>query len=182
MTEHDPPLATYTFRRSVLEQHKTYLLYPDRILVESGGFPPQIYLLADVEKVRLKYEHSKQRAYYQCFLHTRRGKIALHHLTWQGFGDFHDLRATYTPFVRKTLAQLADYPNVQFRAGSRVNFIFAILGVPLMAALAVLAVRFDRDGSATLATLMMAICLAMIGPSRPRKFDPLEPPDDLLPS
>lgn len=182
MVEHDAPLAQYTFRRSILEQHRTYLLYPDRIIVESGEFPAQTYLLADVESVRLKYEHSKQRAYYQCFIRTRRGRIALHHLTWQGFGNFHDLRSTYTPFVRVTLAQLANYPNVQLRAGSRVNFIFAILGVPLMAALAVLAVRFDRNGSATLAMLMMTICLMMIGPSRPRKFDPLAPPDDLLPS
>lgn len=36
MTETDEPLARYGFRRSVLEEHRTYSLYPDRIVIEGG--------------------------------------------------------------------------------------------------------------------------------------------------
>lgn len=181
MTAEEAPLAQYLFRRSVLEQHRTYLLYPDRIVVESGEFPAQTYPLGEVESVRLKYERTKQRAYYQCFIRTRRGRIALHHLSWQSFGKFEDRRAAYTPFVRAVLAQLAQQPNVRFRAGSTANFIGAIAGIPLMAFLAVLAVQFDRSGPAILAGSMLVLCLLMLGPSRPRRFDPLAPPTDLLP-
>ena len=181
MSPTDEPLARYFFRRSVLESARTYSVYADRIEIEGGGGVPQIYLLCDVRRVHLKYEHTKQREYYQCVIHTARGRISLRHVDWRGPMDFKDQRATYTPFVRTLLAQLEAYPNVQFKAGSMVNFLAAVLGVPIMAGLGLLAMYHDRNGSAALAGLMMGICLLMIRPSRPRRFDPLAPPDDLLP-
>jgi len=181
MTPTDAPLAQYTFRRSVLESARTYSVYADRIVVEGDGGVAQTYLLADVRRVHLKYEHTKQREYYQCFIHTTRGRISLRHVDWRGPMSFEDQRATYTPFVRTLIAQLAAYPDVQFKAGSMANFAGAVLGAPIMAALGLLAIAHDRNGSAALAGLMMGICLLMIRPSRPRRLDPLAPPEDLLP-
>ena len=181
MTDNDAPLARYTFRRSVLEEPRTYSLYGDRIVIEAPQVPPQTYLLADVQTVHLKYEHTKQREYYQCFIHTKRGRIDLRHVHWQSFGEFEDQRATYTPFVRALLAAVAGVPGVRFKAGSMVNFGCAIAGVPLMAGLMWLCISLGRPALAIFAAVMGGIAVLMIGPSRPRRLDPLSPPAVLLP-
>jgi len=177
----DVPLARYRFRRSVLEKERTYSLYGDRIVVEGEDLAPQVVLLADVQRVHLKYEHTKQREYYQCFVHTRRGRIDLRHVHWVGFAEFHDRRAEYTPFVKALLVELARVPGVRFQGGSMTNFVSAIAGVPVMAGLAWLCFTLHRYGLAMFAGFMGGIALLMIGPSRPRQFDPLAAPADLLP-
>jgi hypothetical protein len=182
MSNPDPPLAQYAFRRSVLEKEATYTLYGDRLVIEEGpGRGTRFHLLCDVRAVRLRYEHSKQREYYQCFISTKRERIDLRHVHWRGVMDFEDRRATYTPFVKALLRELAPDPGVQFRAGSMANFIGAIVGAPIMAGLVVLGALLGRFGSAVFAGFMLAVCLLMLGPSRPRRFDPLAPPEDVLP-
>jgi hypothetical protein len=173
--------AHYSFRRSALEQTRTYTLHPDRLVVEGGDLAQQTYPLADVRKVHLKYEHTKQREYYQCFVHTTRGRIDLRHVDYLSFGKFEDRRAAYTPFVKALLAALAPVPGVQFKAGSMVNFLAAIIGVPLMAALAWLCFSLGRFALALFAAFIGGIALLMVPRSRPRKLDPLAPPADLLP-
>lgn len=175
------PLAVYSFRRSVLEQNRSYSLYPDRLVIEGADIAPQTYLLSDVQAVQLKYEHTKQREYYQCYLRMKGGRIVLRHVDWSGFGNFTDLRASYTPFVKALLAQLARYPGVKYRAGSMLNFGCAIAGIPLLGTLSSLAVQIGHIGTAIFGALMMGLCAIMIGPSRPRPLDPLAPPEALLP-
>jgi hypothetical protein len=177
----DTPLASYTFRQSALEQGRTYSLYADRLVIEGFGLPPQTYPLSDVQGVRLKYEHTKQREYYLCFIETKRGRLRLRHVSWQSFAKFEDRRATFTPFVKALLAQLARDPAVRFKAGSMVNFIGAIVGIPVMAGLAYLCLTLGRVELALVAGFMLALCVWMLGPSRPRRLDPLAPPPDLLP-
>jgi hypothetical protein len=161
----------------VLEGDRSYALFRDRIVVDGT----LTYPMYDIRKVHLKYEHTKQREYYQCFIHTRLGRIDLRHVHWRGMGKFEDRRATYTPFVRALLTELARHPHVQFKAGSMANFIGALLGLPLMGALAWWALSLRHYGRALFALAMGSLCVWMIGPSRPRRFDPLRPPQELLP-
>jgi hypothetical protein len=170
----------YSYCRSVLEPMRIYTLDGDRLVVEGDG-APKTYLLSEVRKVHLKYEHTKQREYYQCFIHTARGQIFLRHVHYVSFGKFEDRRTTYTPFVRALLAALARVPGVRFQAGSMANFVGAILGVPLMAGLMWLCVSLGRIALAIFAAAMGGIAVLMIGRSRPRQFDPLAPPEELLP-
>ena len=172
----DIPLARYSFRRSALEQMRTYTLYPDRLEVDGV-----IYPLDEVQRVHLKYEHTKQREYYQCFVHTRRGRIDLRHVHWQAFAKFEDRRATYTPFVRALLAETARRPHVHYRAGSMANFVGAIVGIPVMGFLVYLCIVLGQIALAGFAGFMLVLCLLMLKPSRPRRLDPLAPPADLLP-
>jgi hypothetical protein len=174
-------LARYSFRRSALEKERTYTLYPDRMVIEGADTPELTCLFSNVRKVHLKYEHTKQREYYQCFIHTNSGRVDLRHVHWAGFGDFEDRRTTYRPFVKALLAELARVPGVQFKAGSMVNFMAALIGVPLMAGLAWLCFSLGRYGLALGAAVMGGLALLMIGRSRPRRLDPLAPPADLLP-
>src|SRR6185295_17577891 len=176
------PLARYTFRRSVLEKERSYSLYGDRLVVEGPELAPQTIALRDVRAVHLKYERTKQRGYYQCFIRTRSGRIALRHLHWESMGQFTDRRATYTPFVKALLRQVANVPGVQFKAGSLTNFIGAIVGAPAMAFLGIVALNLGKPGMAVFAGFMMILCLVMLLPSQPRRLDPLAPPEDLLPT
>ncbi|HYH05788.1 MAG TPA: hypothetical protein VEK11_01900 [Thermoanaerobaculia bacterium] len=175
----DTPLAKYCFRRSVLESGACYSVYDDRLVVE--GAMARTILLSEILTVHLKYEHTKQREYYICRIHTARGRVDLRHVSWAGFNNFEDRRRTYTPFVKTLLAQLAGRPGVHFKAGSMANFIGAIIGLPVMLTLGVLALWRGRYGYAALAGFFVTLCIYMIGPSRPRPFDPREPPEDLLP-
>ncbi len=175
------PLWQYAFRRSALEPEKTYTIYPDRLTVEGAGLPIQIYAWSQVRRVHLKYERTKQRAYYQCFIHTDQGRIDLRHVHWQGLLKFEDRRNTYTPFVRALLRELARYPGVRFDAGSLANFIAAIIGVPLMGSLTLLALAVGLILPALLGVFMTVLCLLMLRRSRPRTVEPLAPPADVLP-
>lgn len=175
------PLWQYAFRRSAIEPEKIYTIYPDRLTVEGASLPAQTYTWPQVRRVHLKYERTKQRAYYQCFIHTDQGRIDLRHVHWQGLMDFTDRRNTYTPFVRSLLRELARYPGVRFDAGSRANFVAAIIGVPLMAGLTLLSLAVGLVLPALLGVFITGLCLLMLRRSRPRVVDPLTPPADLLP-
>jgi hypothetical protein len=177
----DGAIAQYAFRRSALEQERTYTLFPDRLVVTEGATTLLSTPLVAVRRVRLKYEHTKQRAYYQCHLYFGTQRLVLRHVHWQSFGRFEDRRLAYTPFIRALLAQLAPIPNIRYQAGSMANFIAAIVGLPLMATLGVVAFMIGSMVPGVLAIAMIVLCLVMLGPSRPRKLDPLAPPEDLLP-
>ncbi len=177
-----PALARYSFRRSILEPEKTYTLYPDRLEVRAEGEPARVYPLDGVQSVHLKFERTKQRAYFNCLVDTDQGRVALRHLHWGGVLNFDDRRGSYTPFVRALLQALANRPGVHFKAGSLLNFITALVGLPVMAVLGVLAFSMGLWPATALAALMVFICLSMLGRSRPRSFDPAQPPSDLLPT
>lgn len=176
------PLASYSFRRSILEREKTYTLYPDRLEVAAYGEQPQVYPLDQVDGVHLKFDRTKQRAYFQCLIDTSGGRVSLRHVHWAGVADFDDRRATYTPFVRALLLALANRPGVSFRGGSLLSFVTAIVALPLLAALGVLAFTMGRMVLAGFAAFMAFICLSVLRRSRPRSFDPRDPPATLLPS
>ena len=61
------------------------------------------------------------------------------------------------------------------------NYIGAIVEAPIMAGLLVVCAWLGRTGSAVLAGFMLGLCLLMLGPSRPHRFDPIGPPEDVLP-
>lgn len=174
-------VVRYSFRRSILESEKTYTLYPDRLEVTAEGEPARVHPLDQVETVHLKYDRTKQRAYFQCFIHTRTDRIALRHVHWGGPMIFQDRRETYTPFVRALLLALADRQRVHFKAGSLLNFVTALVGLPLMLALGLMALAAGLWPATALAALMVFVCLSILPRSRPRSFDPRDPPAALLP-
>jgi hypothetical protein len=174
-------VARYSFRRSVLESERTYSLYPDRLVVEENGVPIQSHELDRVRGVHLKFDRSKQRAYFQCLVDTDAGRVSLRHVHWGVIAAFEDRRETYTPFVRALLAQLANRPGVQFRAGSLLTFVSAIVGLPVMLLLGGLSAVMGLWPGALLAALLVFMCVSVLRRSRPRGFDPLQPPEAFLP-
>ncbi len=68
---------------------------------------------------------------------------------WNGFAEFQDRRAAYTLFVKTLLGRTGHSGGV-----------------------------VGRIGSTLLAAFLIAVCLLMIAPSRPRQLDPRNPPED----
>jgi hypothetical protein len=175
-------VAQYTFRRSILEKDKTYTLYPDRLEIHGEGSRPEAYELAQVETVHLKYERSKQRAYYNCFIHTRAKTISLKHVHFGGIGRIQDQSETYTPFVRALLQAVAQQnPRATLKAGSLFNFIMCILLFPFVVGVGVLAWTLGSWAGALTMAFFALMCIGVIPRSRPRTVDPANPPANVLP-
>lgn len=174
-------LARYSFRRNVLEKERTYSLYPDQLVVEEEGVPIQAIDLDRVRKVHLKYERTKQRAYFLCSISGGPQHLELKHLHFGGILKIEDRRETYTPFVRALLLAMAGRPAAQLKAGSMINFISAIVGIPLTLGLGLLMWMLDQWAGIGAATLLLMMCLATLKRSRPRKIDPSNPPAKFLP-
>jgi hypothetical protein len=175
-------VAQYAFRRSILEPEKTYTLYPDRLEIQGEGSPHEVYPLTQVSKVHLRYDRSKQRAYYNCFIHTPIRRVVLRHVHFGGIGRFEDRRETYTPFVRALLQAVArQNPGATLKSGSLVNFVMCILFVPLLAGVGVLAFTLDSWAGALGMAFLVLMCLSMVPRSRPRTVDPADPPANVLP-
>ncbi|HEU4885087.1 MAG TPA: hypothetical protein VFT45_22695 [Longimicrobium sp.] len=175
-------LAQHSFRRGILESEKTYTLYPDRLEITQEGAAPDVYDLSQVDTVHLKYERSKQRAYYFCIVRTPRGKVLLRHLHFAGIARFEDRSATYTPFVRALLSAVAQQsPRATLKAGSLFTFIMLIVLLPFLLGVAALAYSFNSLGGALGMVFMALLCIGMIPRSRPRTVDPANPPANVLP-
>ncbi|HEX6368142.1 MAG TPA: hypothetical protein VF006_04380 [Longimicrobium sp.] len=175
-------VAQHAFRRSILEPEKTYTLYPDRLEIRGEGSPPEVHALAQVEKVHLKYDRSKQRAYYNCFIHTPGRRVSLRHVHFGGIGRFQDRRESYTPFVRALLQAVArQNPHATLRAGSLFNFVMCIILLPLLAGVGLLAFTLNSWAGALGMAFLALMCISMIPRSRPRTVDPADPPANVLP-
>jgi uncharacterized MAPEG superfamily protein len=176
-------ISQYAFRRSILESEKTYTLYPDRLEIQAEGtVQPEVYRLAQVDKVHLKYDRSKQRSYYSCFIHTPARKVAIRHVHFAGIARFEDRRETYTPFVRAVLQAVAQQnPRATLKAGSLATFIMCIVLLPMLIAVGVLAYTLDSWGGVLTMAFFALMCIGMIPRSRPRTFDPANPPSNVLP-
>lgn len=174
-------LARYSFRRNVLEKDRTYSLYPDQLVVEEEGVPIQAIDLARVRKVHLKYERTKQRAYFLCAISGGPQHLELKHIHFGGILRLEDRRETYTPFVRALLLAMAGRPGVQIKAGSMLNFITAIVGIPLTLGLGLVMLMLDQWAGMGAAALLLVMCLSVIRRSRPRAVDPANPPAAFLP-
>ena len=177
-----PAIAQYAFRRSILESERTYTLYPDRLEIRYEGAQPEVYRLAQVDKVHLKYDRSKQRSYYSCFIHTPGNKVALRHVHFAGIARFEDRRDTYTPFVRAVLQAVAEQnPRATLKAGSLGNFIMCIILLPFLVGVGFLAYTLDSWGGVLTMAFFALMCIGMIPRSRPRTVDPANPPSNVLP-
>ncbi|HEU4559035.1 MAG TPA: hypothetical protein VFS20_14340 [Longimicrobium sp.] len=178
-----PPtgLATYSFRRSAFDREREYVLFPDRIEVREGGFALFALPLGAIRKVRLRYDPSDTRAYYKCNISATVGSIFLRHNSYKSFGEFEDRGPTYATFVRTLLWRLAEYPGVRFRAGSIFNFILSILLIPVLLGVGWWAYTAGAIAGALIVLGVAALCCWLLPRYRPRSFDPLSPPGNVLP-
>ena len=178
-----PPtgLATYVFRQSVFHDERHYVLFPDRIEVREGDYLRLALPLHAIRKVHLRFDPSETRAYYKCNIRAAGTSIFLRHNSFKAFNEFEDRSAAYAAFVRELLYRLDKYPGVRFRAGSWFNFILAIHLVPILAWLAWFGVTRGDAVVALVGVGLVALCVWLLPRYLPRSFDPLSPPENVLP-
>jgi len=176
-----PAIARHSVRQGLMEPEKTYSLYPDRLVVEAEGRPPEIHEIGTLRRVHLTYDRSKQREYYHCRIDTERGKVRLRHVHFAGPLNFEDRRATYTPFVLALLQQV-DGRGVRMTSGSWVSFVFVLLLTPFIVGLGYFAYSIGRWGILLAVGVMLLAVISIVGRLRPRTFTAAAPPRGLLPT
>jgi hypothetical protein len=193
MTIPTPPLA-YSVRANVFESEMTWRLGADALEVETGeGAAPLRLPYRDFIEIRLSFAPSRvDFARYRCDLRVfGQASTAILSTHYAGIGDFEDRAATYAPFVRGLVAQVAAAnPKCRFRAGKHA-VTYVAEHVFLLAMIMLLVFVLGLVGGAGLSGLVMvklAILLfyvpVMIVYTRknwPRQFKPDDIPKDVLP-
>lgn len=169
-----PVMARYHVRDSRGGAEEIFRLSADRLQMEGGGAGSRALSLDQVRAVHLKHVRGRSYRYYQCIVRTDGDELVVGYVPRRG----DDGGDAYAAFVRQLLAALATRPHVRFSAGSMASYAY------LAAAMAVLG-WFVLNAEPWLAALGLAAALfvgaTLLWPSRPRRFDPADPPASLLP-
>lgn len=178
-----PPIAQFSFRRSILESEKRFRLFPTAIAVDDENREPFWVPLSGIHDVHLRLFRTRNRDYYQCRIRSSQAPdVFLQHVHFRAPLVFEDRRGAYTPFVRALLAALAPHAGrVRLHSGSFGTFIGSILATVVMAAILGVALLLQWWLVSVLAAIVLWRVATLIGRSRPRHFTPDAPPPGLLP-
>ena len=160
------------------------------IKIEPGGAARFPY--AGITELRLSYDPTRfDTRRHRCDVRSASGAGTLWSTHFAGVADFEDRAATYTPFVRALVAHVAAAnPNCAFRAGTRPLAYWAgqlfLLAMAIVAIWVIAMVGGSALSEVTWAKLFVVIGLiplafAYARKNRPRRFEPGEIPDDVLP-
>lgn len=187
-------------RASWFEKPRTITILDDALVVsaaaESGaagaGERPRSLALPDVVEVRLSHSPSRFDANrFRCRLRTRDGeKLTFHNAVWEGPVSEADISPDYRAFVSELCRRVfAANPSARFLRGrSRAamlveNGILLALFVAMIAVFALLKTRVHWFQWLQIVLIVVYFPLAVMSyrRNRPGTFDPLEPPDEVLP-
>jgi hypothetical protein len=193
MTASTPPLA-YSVRANVFEPEMTWRLGPDALEVETGaGAAPLRLPYRDFIEIRLSFAPSRaDSARYRCDLRVfGQASTAILSTHYAGIADFEDRGASYAPFVRGLVAQVAAAnPKCRFRAGKSfivywAEHLFLLAMVALLVAV-LIAIGSSHWSEVTwnkfwITLAAIPLLIAYSRANWPRRFDPRNIPDDVLP-
>jgi hypothetical protein len=171
--------ATYRFRGSLRVAEQTYAVTDEAVTGPFGSVP-----LSDIIAVRvytvpgmrtLAYGTLTQASRWCRILFRDGRKIALSNLHFLGFGRFEDRSATYVPFVRALIGNVAArYPQTPVFAGMPPSWwwswflTLAVLAFVLsaLALLAGIGLALDRQLTWSTAGVIFVLAILAIGPVR----------------
>lgn len=112
----------YTFRKSVLEQAKTYKLTQDSVTVTEQGNTAFAIPYNQIHSIRLYYQPQRFRTNnYVCKVQYNNGSMLIKSTSYTTVGHFADLSYTYTPFV-KELVKITLQKNLNAKVYSGNTF------------------------------------------------------------
>ncbi|MGH6770910.1 MAG: hypothetical protein ACRECO_18030 [Xanthobacteraceae bacterium] len=187
------PLA-YAVRANVFEHEMTWRLGADALEVDAGaGVATRRFPYRDFTELRLsfaptRFDFARYRCDLRIFGHPSTAILSTH---YAGIGDFEDRAATYAPFMRGLVAQVAAAnPPCRFRAGKHPATYIAE-HVFLLAMIVLLVFVIGLVGGVGLSGLVMVklgillfyvpVMILYTRKNWPRRFDPHAIPDDVLP-
>jgi hypothetical protein len=173
----------YTFRRSLLEPEKTYVLSGGELVITSEGAAPQRIPLSAVQEVKLRFHRTRSWTAHQCFVGFGQGRrMVLQDLDFKGIADAASRGPAYSGFVRALHAALAQHGGaVRYRAGSIFSFIGGMVAAVVMAGMLAVALMMRWWLVSGLAALVLLRLAPTIPRSRPVTYTPDRIPEKLLP-
>lgn len=144
--------------------------------------------LRDIGRVRLRMAMYDSSVQFLCEVEPRKGaRVVINNVSYGYWWGVEDRTATWRPLVdglHRRLAQLD--PPPQFAAGDQPRWFAAHIGVWAFLVLFALALTI---GNVIIGLLVLLVILGLamlywrrrLRPNRPRPYDPLEPPPELLP-
>jgi hypothetical protein len=171
--------ATYQFRRSLRAAEQTYTVTDEIVTGPFGSVP-----LSDIIAVRVYTVPGMRSLAYGtltpasrwCSILCRDGrKMVLVNLHFLGLGRFEDRSATYVPFVRAVIGNVAArYPQTPVLAGMPPSWwwswflTFAVLAFALSALVLLTGIGMALDGELTWSTagVVLVFAILAIGPVR----------------
>jgi len=197
-TKEEPLIATYSVRSNAFVTERHYIVTTSELLWIDGNHEDAKnisgrLLLADILELKLRYSPSRlQNARCTAQIVMRKGgSLILPSGHYTGFAEFEDRTETYEPFIRALAAALSrSNPDAKYLRGYERSSLLlgAMLGTTFLVFMIMLMPVVFAVGAA--AIIPLALLLVGGGPAAlveirrnwPGSFDPLNIPDDLLPS
>lgn len=110
----------YTFRKSVLENAKTYRLDANMLVVSAENSKSFSLPFDNIDSIRLYYSPHRFKTHnYNCRITHKGGILLINSSSYDSFGEFSDNRYEYNKFVRALVAAVeAKNTNLQVYAGN----------------------------------------------------------------
>lgn len=179
-------------RVSILETETTWTLRGHDLLIEPDGRTASLIPLMWITRLSLRYDPTRvQTRRFRCWLHLRDGRrLVLQNEHYSGFASFEDRSATYRDLITAICHRTAvASPVCHFIKGQNSFSYWAQLtGLSLLLILLAITLLFMWTAIGWL-TVVQLIVIAFMLPvvirwarrNRPGRFDPMNPPADLLP-
>jgi hypothetical protein len=197
-TKAEPLLATYSIRSNAFVTERHYIVTNNELLWIDGNHEDVKdvsgrLLLADIIELKLRYSPSRLQ-YARCtaqIVMRKGGSLMIPSGHYSGFAEFEDRTETYEPFTRALAAAISkSNREAKFLRGYERSSLLlgAMLGTTFLVFMIMLMPVVFAVGAA--AIIPLALLLVGGGPAAiveirrnwPGPFDPLNIPDDLLPS
>jgi len=184
----------YTARRSTFPGETEFRLAEDALEIRDGDGAPRRFPYRDATLVRLSFDPTRvDRNRYRSDFRFRRGAlIRIFSTSYVSFGEFEDRGATYAPFVRELVAQIAQAaPDCRFRAGKApwvylLEHGFLLTAFILLGGVLALIGGLPPFGIAAVKLAIIAfyvpVLIAYAGRNWPRRFLPADIPPAVLPA
>lgn len=182
----------HRLRVSVLEKETTWTLRGHDLVIEPDGLQSSIIPLASLIRVSLHYDPSRaQTGRFRCLLDLQNGRtLAIQNEHYCSFASFEDRSGSYRDLVTRICHRTAQAnPACLFITGkSPFSYWAQLIGLAVLFLLLtiLLFVMWTAIGLLTIIqlifiALMLPIVIRWARRNRPGRFDPMNPPAELLP-
>jgi hypothetical protein len=179
-------------RRSILEKEATWRLTTDALERVAEGEGALRMPLAEISELRLSYDPTRfETSRYRCDVTSKRnGRALIVSVSYVSPANFENRAATYVPFVRAiALAVAHANPACKFVAGRPLARYLASHAFLLLALVLLVSVLYATGVPVIGVVAIKVALIAAFVPTmiryaranRPRVFDPLNVPEDVLP-
>lgn len=181
----------YAYRKSALENAKTYSLAENELVISEGNTKKFALPYTDISAIRLFYSPHRYRTHnYVCLVESKHGKFEIKSTSYVSFGEFSDKRYSYKRFVTAFVQEASSKStNVKLFTGNTTSkywFYMFITTVTVLGLAGLFAILPIPGGFGFIVGLLMVAyylfySLKMFAKNYPRQITNDIIPDKVLP-